>query len=79
MGSTRQLTQDPQRCKRKRIAAGLTQQQLADLSGISNAAVHRIESGEVVASVKSLAALARAFGCNIEDLMPRDEAAQVAL
>jgi transcriptional regulator with XRE-family HTH domain len=70
MSTTRQLPQDAPSCKRRRIAAGLTQAQLAARAGISNAAVHRIENGEVAASVKSLAGLARALDCEIADLMP---------
>lgn len=65
----RRLPQDPDRCYRKRIAAGLTQQQLATQAGLTDATVCRIENGTVRASVDSLTALAKALGCSVTDLM----------
>jgi transcriptional regulator with XRE-family HTH domain len=70
----RRLPQDPDRCFRRRIAAGLSQQQLADKAGISDATVCRIENGTVKASVDSLAALADALDCAVTDLMPAEQA-----
>lgn len=70
--ASRRLPQDKDRCFRRRIAAGLTQMQLAERSGLSDATVCRIENGTVAASVESLAALAAAFNCEITDLMPAE-------
>lgn len=69
---SRRLSQDPDRCFRKRIEAGLTQMQLGTRSGLSDATVCRIENGDVVASPESLAALAEALGCTVTDLMPAE-------
>ncbi len=66
----RRLSQDPKRCYRKRIAAGLTQKQLADRAGLTDATVCRVENGDVSAHPDTLHALATAFGCDIADLMP---------
>lgn len=68
------LPQDPNRCYRRRIAAGLSQQQLADKAGLTDATVCRIENGTVKARVGSLAALADALECSVEDLMPPEPA-----
>lgn len=70
--ASRRLPQDPDRCFRRRFAMGLTQMQLAERSGLSDATVCRIENGTVAASVESLTALAAAFGCEITDLMPAE-------
>lgn len=69
----RRLSQDPERCFRRRIAAGLTQLELAHRSGLSDATVCRIENGSVVASPKTLAALADALACDVTDLMPAEQ------
>ncbi len=66
----RRLSQDPDRCFHKRIAAKLTQKQLADRAGLTDATVCRVENGDVSAHPDTLHALAKAFGCDVADLMP---------
>ena len=52
-----------------RKAAHLTQQQLADKSGISRVTLARIETGACNPSLDSLRALALALGCTIDQLL----------
>ncbi len=53
----------------KRKNKGLSQQQLAEISGISQQAISGIESGvRKNPGVETLAPLARALGCKIDDL-----------
>ena len=49
---------------------GLTQQQLADLAGISKPYLSQLESGRRSGSIDVLSALARALGLSIDDLIP---------
>lgn len=67
---TRRLAQDPERVYRLRMRAGMSQRQLAAAAGITDATVCRIETGVNGASAQSLRKLAKALGCNVEDLMP---------
>lgn len=53
-----------------RRRAGLTQAQLAELTGVAQPAIARIESGRVQPGVDTLARLLRACGWDLE-LMPR--------
>ena len=62
--------QDPARVRRKRIEAGLTQTQLANQAGLSNAHLSQVERGGRGASPKVLARLAGVLNCEIADLMP---------
>lgn len=57
-----------QRLKQYRKAKGLTQQELADLLGVSNKSVSRWESGSYP-DVATLAPLARALGVTINELL----------
>ncbi|MDR6202529.1 helix-turn-helix domain-containing protein [Paraburkholderia graminis] len=69
---------------RNRIAAGLTQEQVAEQLGIGNEAVSRIERGLVVPNVARLVELANVFDCDIADLLtevssrPSDQAKHLA-
>lgn len=54
----------------RRIAANLTQPELADALGTTQGAVSRWERGEHQPSVKQLAQLASLFGCEPGDLTP---------
>lgn len=54
---------------RNRIAAGLTQEQVAEQLGIGNEAVSRIERGLVMPNVARLMELADTFDCDIADLL----------
>ena len=48
--------------RRARVGAGLTQQQLADASGVSRPAIARIETGEASTQIDRLWDLAEALG-----------------
>ena len=52
-----------------RQAVGLTQAQLAEILGISNDAVSRMERGKSVPSVLRLLELSEIFGCEVADLL----------
>ena len=52
-----------------RKAAGLTQQQLADLLGVKRSALSMWESSRNNPPAKYLLALADALGCTVEDLL----------
>lgn len=67
---TSRLAQDPARVLRKRVQAGLAQNQLAARVGISAAQLCRIEKGRSGASAPVLSRLAEEFGCEVADLMP---------
>src|SRR5262245_42369948 len=58
----------PNRVKRLRQQRGWSQDQLATQAGISRAAVSAIEIQRLVPSVAAALALARAFGCTVEEL-----------
>jgi transcriptional regulator with XRE-family HTH domain len=69
---------------RYRIAANLTQEQVAERLGIGNEAVSRIERGLVMPNVARLMQLADVFDCDIADLLtevssrPSDQAKHLA-
>ncbi|MFI0528511.1 helix-turn-helix domain-containing protein [Streptomyces scabiei] len=71
---TPRLAHDPRRVHRKRVQAGLAQNQLAARIGISAAQLCRIEKGRSGASAPVLARLAEALDCEIDDLMPPESA-----
>lgn len=54
---------------RRRIALGLTQAQLAELIGVSNYAVNRWETTEILPQRKNLEKLAAVLGCQPRDLI----------
>src|SRR4051812_4550302 len=62
-----------------RLAAGLSQAQLADLAGVSRQAIGAIESGRHRPSVDAALAIARSVGRSVEELFAHhdDEAAAV--
>jgi HTH-type transcriptional regulator/antitoxin HipB len=49
----------------RRIALGLTQHELADLSGVSRATVQALESADSGVRLGLAAAVARALGCQL--------------
>ncbi|WP_432135834.1 helix-turn-helix domain-containing protein [Streptomyces sp. bgisy154] len=75
---TQRLAQDPVRVLRKRVQAGLAQNELAARIGISAAQLCRIEKGKSGASAPVLSRLADELGCTIADLMPPDPAEAMA-
>jgi len=58
-----------------RKAANLTQQQLADKSGIRRVTIARIETGGIP-SLNSLMALSAALGCTIDTLLGENTTTQ---
>ncbi|MFE6282470.1 helix-turn-helix domain-containing protein [Streptomyces sp. NPDC057877] len=66
------LAQDPARVLRKRVQAGLAQNDLAARVGISAAQLCRIEKGKSGASAPVLSRLAEVLDCEIAELMPPD-------
>lgn len=62
--------------KEKRIEKGLSQQQLARRSGVSQQAISKIEAGmHPNAGILTLEALARGMGCKLTDIYQPDEPA----
>ncbi|MBA4029394.1 MAG: XRE family transcriptional regulator [Planctomyces sp.] len=59
-----------------RIAAGLTQTELAERAGVSRTAVTAIEGSRLVPSVATALALAKVLGATVEDLFREGEAEQ---
>lgn len=49
----------------RRVQAGLTQEEVAEVLGIGNEAVSRMERGTVMPTVGRLVALAEIFGCGV--------------
>lgn len=69
------LTQDRRRLKRRRIMAGLTLRDAAHKAACHWTTIGKLEQGERSADPRTLKALAEAYGCEIEDLMPRERVA----
>ena len=55
--------------RRIRSHAGLSQEELADRSGLHRTYVGGIERGERNPSLKNIVALAAGLGCNFEELL----------
>jgi transcriptional regulator with XRE-family HTH domain len=54
--------------KSKRVEAGLSQKQLAEIMGVTQAAIANWETGGVYPRASQLPALAEALNCTIDDL-----------
>jgi transcriptional regulator with XRE-family HTH domain len=54
---------------KRRVAAKLTQEEVADALGVGNEAISRIERGIVMPSVARLISLARIFACETSELL----------
>jgi transcriptional regulator with XRE-family HTH domain len=61
--------------KAARKAAGLTQQQLAELIGCDQSVISRIEQGRRDMSVNLLRSIAQALGVPLQDLIDEEEVA----
>lgn len=59
----------PTSVRERRKAKKLTQEQLAELAGMSTAAIHNLEAGKNGFTDKSLAALAAALECSPAELL----------
>lgn len=62
-------TGNPSRIARKRMAAGMTQAQLAERSGMQARYIGAIERGERNPKYDTLRRIATALGCGVEELM----------
>jgi DNA-binding XRE family transcriptional regulator len=56
--------------KVRRVAAGLTQNDLQAISGVSRGRIIALESGEGLPRLSSALAIASALGCSVSDLWP---------
>jgi ribosome-binding protein aMBF1 (putative translation factor) len=65
------------RVLQQRLAAGLTQQQLAGASGVAQADISRIERGQANPTADTLEALAGPLGVTL-DLVPAPDDAEMA-
>lgn len=54
----------------KRVSAGLLQEQLGDMVGLSFATISRFESGNMIVKPYALFVLAKALNCTACDLLP---------
>lgn len=54
--------------KKARTQKGLSQQELANLSGFSQVAICKFENDKIIPRQRSVAALAKALGANPDDL-----------
>ncbi|WP_214327889.1 helix-turn-helix domain-containing protein [Nonomuraea sediminis] len=68
----RALNQDPNALRGRRIAAGLSKVALAEKAQISTTHMTQVELGQKSASPAVLVRLAKALGCDPEDLMARE-------
>jgi len=66
---------DPAKLRRKRVEAGLNQTDLAQVTGIQQSHISKLERGRSSTTPKSLARIAKALGCTIADLLPDKAAA----
>ncbi len=57
--------------RRYRKARGLTQAEFAEALGMSQASISRFETGERKPDVDDLIAIARYFGCKVDDLIDK--------
>lgn len=64
---------DPQRLTRRRVEAGLSQNRLAELVGVTKQQVSAVSLGKANFSPETLAKVAQALDCEIADLLPEDD------
>ena len=60
------------RLAQERQARGMTQEQLAEASGVHRVTIARIETGEVSPKAETLKRLADALGVLVDDLMTKE-------
>lgn len=63
------MPDQPSPIRAVRIAAGMTQQQLADALGVAQQSVTRWETGEREPRVSTLKRIAAVLGCDLRDLI----------
>ena len=61
------------RIKNARLSAGLTQEKVAELVGVSRAAISRWELGEIEPKIEHLATLSKALGISTDHLLGTEE------
>jgi len=72
------MNEDRRELRRRRIAAGLSQTDLAQKAGVSKSQLSDVENGRAGFSPKNLKAIADILGCTVPDLLlpePEDQAA----
>ncbi|MFF0139754.1 helix-turn-helix transcriptional regulator [Streptomyces sp. NPDC005227] len=70
---------DPQRLTRRRVEAGLRQNELAQKVGVSKQLVSAVSLGQANFSPETLKKVAEVLGCTIADLLPEDDAQFAAM
>ena len=61
------------RIKQLRETRGLTQNELAEASGIHRVTIARYEIGDIGISLENATKIAAALGCTVNDLIEREE------
>lgn len=56
--------------KQARMAAGLTQETLAEKTGMAPRTIQKIEAGDITILITTLRRLREAIGCRFEELLP---------
>jgi transcriptional regulator with XRE-family HTH domain len=56
--------------KAARLAAGLTQEKLAEEADIATRVLQKIEAGQITILVTTLIRIRREIGCDYDDLLP---------
>lgn len=72
------MNEDRRELRRRRIAAGLSQTDLAQAAGVSKSQLSDVENGRAGFSPKNLKAIADVLACTVPDLLlpePEDQAA----
>jgi putative transcriptional regulator len=59
--------------KAARAAKDLSQQQLAELVGVSRQTIHAIEKGDYNPTIRLCIAICRVLGCSLDELFWQDE------
>lgn len=61
-----------ERVRVARKAAGLTQEQLAEVAELAPRTIQKIEAGRITVLITTLRRLRRGIGCRFADLLPED-------
>lgn len=69
--TAKQLAAFGMNLRRARVAAGITQERLAEMVDLNIRTLQRIESGETNILLTTALRLQRALGCSWVELMPR--------
>ncbi|MEU3899804.1 helix-turn-helix transcriptional regulator [Streptomyces sp. NPDC045251] len=63
------MNEDPREFRRRRIAAGLSQTDLAEKAGVTKSHLSDVERGNAGFSPRNLKAIADVLGCAVYDLL----------